>query len=123
MASSGQSGPPGASKRYEKKHYTQEIIDALFHYEIEYRPSVYRPGTIVTWKPRGYLCAFLHGFHRRSLNFEPDNRCYDITIKAIANDGLDYVDSPEQRDYVLFYKDHTNQINGIQKYVVCLALQ
>ena len=91
----------------------QEIIDGLSHFEIETAPSGYRPGLIDTHRP-GTQWDFPHAFKRPTqwdefgIELDLDNRCFDVIIRAVAEPGSGWEDSPAFSTWMFYYIDHSH---------------
>ena len=101
---------------------TQELIDALDHYRIEYRPSAYNDYTANEWRPGGYMYDFPHIFQVWSPpdpdsdhpGTDPDLGCFDVRYTTVAKEGSGYVDSETHDSYIYAYKDYSHWIRGKQ---------
>ena len=93
----------------------QDVIDGLSHFEIFTATSGYRPGSTFDHRP-GTLFSYPHGFHWPQTYKGVDSgttktrSCYDIEIKAIAEPGSGWVDSPTFKTWVSFYFDYSHGI-------------
>ena len=98
---------------------TQELIDAVDYYRIEYGPSVpYKnyPNKD-QWRRGGYKYEFPHlfqvGIKDRS-DLQPDFGCFDIKWTVVAKAGSGYVNSEALEGYIFAYKDYSHWIRGKQ---------